>query len=146
MKKEILNFGKFSSSSLNCTRKFAFNLAESLNPPYVLYLNGILGSGKTFFCKCVGEYYGIKSINSASFTRVEHNFGEINLVHCDFYRGLPEPSFFEEEIEPRLTSPWIILIEWGKLTTWDFNCPEYELDFKYIDPTRRDLLFSNRSV
>ena len=79
MKKEILNFGKFSSYSLNCTRKFAFNLAESLNPPYVLYLNGILGSGKTFFCKCVGEYYGIKSINSASFTRVEHNFGEINL-------------------------------------------------------------------
>ena len=85
-------------------------------------------------------------MNSAYFSRVAHNFGEINLVHCDFYRGLPEPSFFEEEIEPLLISPWIILIEWGKLISWDFNCPEYELDFKYIDPTRRDLLFTNRSV
>ena len=30
MKKEILNFSRYSSFSLNCTRKFAFNLAESL--------------------------------------------------------------------------------------------------------------------
>ena len=59
-------------------------------------------------------------------------------------------NFFSEEktfIECKLLiSPWIILIEWGKLISWDFNCPEYELDFKYIDPTRRDLLFTNRSV
>ena len=146
MKKEILKSNTFSSFSINCTRKLAFHLAKSLKPPYVLYLNGIFGSGKTFFCKCVGEYYGLKSINSASFSRVTHHFGEINLIHCDFYRGLPETSFFEAEIEPLLNSPWIILIEWGKLNSWDFGCPEYELDFKYIDSTRRELLFSNRSV
>lgn len=146
MKKEILSIGKFSSFSRNCTKKFALNLAKSLKPPYVLYLNGTVGSGKTFFCKCVGEYYGIKSINSASFSRVTHNFGKINLIHCDFYRGLPEQSFFEEEIEPLLMSPWIIIIEWGRLNYWDFNCPEYELDFKYIDLTSRELSLYNRSV
>ena len=146
MKKEIQDSSKFRSFSKNCTRKFAFNLAKSLKPPYVLYLNGTLGSGKTFFCQCIGEYYGIKNINSASFCRTTHNFGEINLIHCDFYRGLPEASFFEEEIEPLLISPWIILIEWGKPISWDFDCPKYELDFEYVDSTRRDLLFCKRSV
>ena len=146
MKKEILNSNKFRSFSTDCTKKFAFNWAKARKPPYVLYLSGVLGSGKTFFCKCIGEYYGIKSVNSASFSRVTYNYGEVNLIHCDFYRGLPESSFFEEEIEPLLISPWIVLIEWGKHSSWDFHCPEYELDIKYIDPFKRDLLFSKRSV
>ena len=38
----------------------------------------------------------------------------MNLIHCDFYRNSCDYYFFFNEIEPMLSHPWILLLEWMK--------------------------------
>ena len=98
----------------NQTDVFVSEFAKSMNPENIILLNGDLGTGKTYICSKIANYFGIKDLSSSSFQRVNFHRGKMNLIHCDFYRNSCDDYFFLNEIEPLLLYPWILLLEWMK--------------------------------
>lgn len=96
------------------TDSFVIKLAKFITPGTIILLNGDIGTGKTYICSKIAENYGISNLSSSSFQRVSLHTGDINIVHCDFYRSTFDYNFFCEEIEPLLYDPWILLLEWVK--------------------------------
>ena len=137
MKTQIAFETNYICTSLAESKIFSHKLAKSLTPPYVLYLNGDLGVGKTFVSHSIGSFFESESVKSSSFSRVSFSRGRVNIIHCDFYRTPAEDYFFEYEVEPLLIDPWIILIEWGEVGSWNFGCPEYELRARHLGHTER---------
>ena len=119
------------------TETFAFRVALRMNLPYVLYLKGDLGVGKTYFARMICKYYGLPEVKSSSFSKVSSIQGKVNLIHCDLYRKIPNINFYEEEVEPLLIDPWVLIIEWGVAGGWNFGCPEYEIQAEYISMHER---------
>ena len=135
------NHFKVRSNSPEATCKTACDLVTNLSTPHAIFFKGDVGAGKTFFCKCIGKYYGINNINSASYSMVSFSEGIINLIHCDFFRNTPNSNFFYEEIEPLLKMPWIAMIEWGDSSIWDLDCPKLEIEIDLVKDSSRDLIF-----
>lgn len=67
------------------TRQLAFEMAEKLKGKIVL-LNGTLGAGKTFFVKCIAEYFHCDEASSPTFTLHQRYEGDITIRHFDLYR------------------------------------------------------------
>ena len=67
------------------TRQFAHEIADGLKGKVVL-LNGTLGAGKTFFVKCIAEYFGCGQASSPTFTLHQRYDGDITIRHFDLYR------------------------------------------------------------
>lgn len=91
------------------------SFCETLKPSTTVILNGQMGTGKTYISKRIASFYGIRDLTSSSYQQVTLHSGEMNIVHCDFYRNKFSDQFFFEEIEPLLKHPWILLLEWFSL-------------------------------
>ena len=94
------------------TTKIAFEFAKLLKKNCVIYLNGDVGSGKTLFTSKVANYFGIHTITSTSFSRIQTHQGTPNIIHCDLYRGNYSTIEFLEELDSHLIEPWLLFIEW----------------------------------
>ena len=133
----------FVSRSKNETKSYSTLVAEAIKPPYILYLDGDVGVGKTCFVKGFAGNYNIHDIASPSFSRMAIHRGEITLVHCDFYRGTPSESFYYEEIEHYLTENWVLIIEWGSNFFSDLKYDKYRINISYIENLNRLFEFRN---
>ena len=103
------------------TDVFVSKLAELIKPQTIILLNGDIGTGKTYVSSKIANHFGINNLSSASFQRVNLHSGDVNIVHCDFYRRTCDYDFFCNEIEPLLADPWILLMEW---TSFESVIPE----------------------
>tara|TARA_B100001093_G_scaffold239479_1_gene229379 strand:+ start:2100 stop:2534 length:435 start_codon:yes stop_codon:yes gene_type:complete len=133
----------FVSRSKKETKFYSTLVAKTIRPPYILYLDGEVGVGKTCFVKSYAGYYNMNDITSSSFSRIAVHRGEITLIHCDFYRGVPSESFYYEEIEHHLTENWVLIIEWGKNFLSDLNYEKYRLNISFIENLDRKFEFKN---
>ena len=143
MKLDNLLNNSFVSRSKKETKFFAMLVAKAIKPPYILYLDGEVGVGKTFFVKGFARNYNIHDIASPSFSRMAIHRGEITLVHCDFYRGAPSESFYYEEIEHYLTENWVLIIEWGSNFLSDLKYDKYRINITYSEKQNRLFEFRN---
>lgn len=76
---------------------FGRRLADGLKPPFVLYLEGDLGTGKTTLVRGIVRGLGHRgAVRSPTYTLLEpYELGERRLVHLDLYRlGDPEELEF----------------------------------------------------
>lgn len=103
---------KYTVSNTSETDCVILNFCEKLKSSTTVLLNGDMGTGKTYVSAQIASFYGIRNLNSSSFQRVTFHAGQINIIHCDFYRSQFNYNFFIEEIEPLMRSPWILLLEW----------------------------------
>ena len=115
------------------TQKIAFNFAKLLNKNSIIYLNGEVGSGKTFFTSKVANYFGVNTISSSSFSRIQAHLGTPNIVHCDLYRGNCSTSQFLVELESYLVDPWLLFIEWPNEILSIPNSFQYTVNIDIID-------------
>ena len=102
-------------SNTSETDSVILSFCKQLKPSSTVLLNGDMGSGKTYISTRIASFYGISNLNSSSFQRVTFHDGQLNLIHCDFYRSPFNYNFFIEEIEPLMKFPWILLLEWFPL-------------------------------
>ena len=93
---------------------FAEELAQSVEPGWVVLLEGDLGAGKTTFAQGFARGLGITApVVSPTFTLLnEYRDGRIPLVHGDFYR-LEDPLQADElHLEEYWENGWVVLLEW----------------------------------
>ena len=111
---EGLDRDTFIAHSLEETDLFVSRLVKKISPNLTILLNGEIGAGKTYLCSRIALYFGVENLTSSSFGRVSMHSGDVNVVHCDFYRSKLNYEFFLQEVEPLLKPPWLLLVEWSK--------------------------------
>lgn len=114
MDSESLDPEVFISHSLEETDLFVSRLVKKIPPNSTILLNGEIGVGKTYLCSRIASHFGVVNLTSSSFGCVSLHAGDVNIVHCDFYRNKLSQDFFSLEVEPLLKAPWLLLVEWSK--------------------------------
>lgn len=126
------------------TDVFVSKLAVVIKPQTIILLNGDVGSGKTYVCSKIANHFGIKNLSSSSFQLVNLHIGDINIVHCDFYRRPYDYNFFCNEIEPLLVEPWILLLEWVNFDNSISEMgPVIEIFINHKGGTKREIQIKN---
>ena len=108
--------------------------------PYCLRFEGLLGSGKTYFCKCIANLYGIKDITSNSFLKYSVNKGSKKIIHVDYYYMNDPLAFFYNPIHEDVDDKSIILSEW---TPDDLvmDIPQFTLKIAVVEKSERKISF-----
>lgn len=110
---------KIFLQNVAATRSLGIALGQSLDPGYVVLLEGDLGAGKTTLIQGIGEGLGITdAIVSPTFTLInEYTEGRIPLYHLDLYRLEPKEVValnLETYWEGVEVIPGIVAIEWAE--------------------------------
>lgn len=98
------------------TRRLGERLAALVRAGDVLFLEGELGSGKTFLARRICRALGVprsEPITSPTFALVHELAGRVPIVHADLYRLEHAAELDElglEELLPRAVG----LVEWGE--------------------------------
>jgi tRNA threonylcarbamoyl adenosine modification protein YjeE len=100
----------------------------------------MLGSGKTYFCKCIANLYGIKDITSNSFLKYSVNKGSKKIFHVDYYYMNDPLAFFYNHIHEDIDDKSIILSEW---TPDDLvmDIPQFTLKIAVVEKSERKISF-----
>ena len=96
------------------TEQLAAQLSVLCRPPFVMFLKGPLGSGKTTFARgFIKKLSGFRRIKSPTYTLIEHYpVSSYYILHCDFYR-INDPEELETlGVRDYTLTPAIWLIEW----------------------------------
>ena len=106
---------KYFSKSEEETKDIANIFTHYIKANSIVYLDGTLGAGKTFFARSLAKNFGILDICSSTYSFVTPYSGQINLIHCDLYRCNNTSEVVLEEIFEHLKDPWLLIIEWPKI-------------------------------
>jgi len=108
----------------------------------VVILSGELGAGKTLFVKGVAKALGIDTslVNSPSYTIVnEYRGGSKLLFHFDLYRIGDISELYETGWDDYMQQKGIMVIEWGEKGESNLPIPRYQVSFKILDDTQREI-------
>jgi len=106
---------KYVSKSEEETKEIANIFSGYITNNSIVYLDGSLGAGKTFFARSLAANFGISDICSSTYSFVTTYTGQLNLIHCDLYRFNRTNEVVIEEIFEHLKDPWLLIIEWPKI-------------------------------
>jgi len=108
----------------------------------VVILTGELGAGKTLFVKGVAKALGIDTalVNSPSYTIVnEYRGGSKLLFHFDLYRLGDISELYETGWDDYMQQNGIMVVEWGEKGQASLPVPRYQVSFKILDDTEREI-------
>jgi tRNA threonylcarbamoyladenosine biosynthesis protein TsaE len=115
-----------------------------LRPGDVVVLSGKLGSGKTVFVR--GLAGGLKLdeqlVNSPSYTVVNEYPGDNPLYHFDLYRIGDESELYEIGWDDYISRKGLVVIEWGEKAKSCLPEKYYQINFKVLDETQREINIS----
>ncbi len=104
--------------SLEDTRAFAQQLAQTLPNGSLVLLIGPMGAGKTTLVKFIAEALGFKGeVTSPTYTLIhEYPTPQGLIVHIDAYRMADQEELYHLGLEDYLPEARLVLIEWGQPT------------------------------
>ena len=127
----------------NETAEFCKKIANSLNGGEVLALVGDLGSGKTFFVQKVCEAFEVRDVNSPTFSIVNEYSGTKKVFHFDFYRIKKVNELYDIGIDEYLSDDEAItFIEWADMFEDVLPVKRINVEIKYIDETKREIIIA----
>jgi len=77
-----------------------------------IFINGIVGAGKTSLASLLVNDFNHVDLTSSSYSLVNIFEGLPLVVHCDFYRTHWSTEFFELEIHPIIRGYHLLFLEW----------------------------------
>lgn len=102
--------------SLEDTRVFAQQLAQTLPKGSLVLLIGPMGAGKTTLVKLIAEALGFKGeVTSPTYTLIhEYPTPQGLIVHIDAYRMADQEELYHLGLEDYLPEARLVFIEWGQ--------------------------------
>ena len=128
---------KIRTHSSEETQALGQQLGRLIKPPFVLFLQGDLGTGKTLLTQSIALGLGIQEhVNSPTFVLMKIYEGKPRLVHVDAYRleGIEESIGISDELD----SNTVMIIEWPQYLNEDISA-DMMIKLNYIDETAREI-------
>jgi tRNA threonylcarbamoyladenosine biosynthesis protein TsaE len=131
------------------TLKLGEQIGKNLVLPCLVYLEGDLGAGKTYFSKGIARGMGITDeITSPTFTLInEYSGNNIDLYHLDLYRLDNLKQVLNLGIEDFIDAPnTAVLIEWAeKLENYKLSDSILEVKIFHQDTGRKFIIASENN-
>lgn len=121
------------------TNLIAEDFSKYLQVGDIVFLNGELGAGKTFFVKSVCSNFGIQNVSSPSFAIVNEYSGTKKIFHFDFYRIKREQELFDIGFREYLSDEAIVFIEWADLFPEILPHKHWFVNFEFESETVRKI-------
>lgn len=125
-----------TTHSADETKAFAAFLASLLKGHELIFLEGILGAGKTTFTQGLGTGLQISErVNSPTFILMKEYEGQHHLVHIDAYRleGINQDLGFEDYLDGQS----IVIIEWAKYIEHLIGQPDLRITLELVEEDTR---------
>ena len=126
---------KITLHTLQETQEVAHRLGQMIKPPFVLFLKGSLGTGKTHFTQHFAKGLNIQNhVNSPTFVLMKIYEEDVRLVHVDAYRleGVSEPIGIQDECDDES----ILVVEWPEFLNEEIKA-DMTLTFEIRDENSR---------
>ena len=119
--------------SLEATERHARQVAARIRPPCLIFLNGVLGAGKTTWVRGLMRALGYSGmVKSPSYTLVEpYELPLGQVYHFDLYRIDSKEELYAIGWEDYLHEGSICLVEWADRLAEDLPPPDLDLRLKY---------------
>ncbi len=122
------------------TFDWAKRLGEVLDFPFVVFLKGEMGAGKTLIASGLVEGLGLKDdVSSPTYTIVNEYHDPKRVYHFDLYRLTSVDELYEMGFEDYLNEEAGLIIEWPDLIEKeDFDrLLEIKIEVSLDDPSKR---------
>lgn len=118
---------------LPATEALAQRLAPHLEPGFVLYLSGDLGTGKTSFVRALLRALGFAGrVKSPSFSLLEsYDLSRFRLYHFDFYRFDSGQDWLDAGFEEFIGAPNVAIVEWPERAIDTLPTPDLHLFLRF---------------
>lgn len=119
-----------------------FEILKQHNKPFVCFLQGDLGAGKTTFVRQYMQHLGYQGlVKSPSYTLVELYESE-KIAHLDLYRiNFVDKNLLQELALTEYLGDFSIFIEWPERLAPGLIEPDFKITIT-IDPETNDRLFN----
>ena len=134
---------KVITNNVDDTRRLASDFILDIKSGDKIFLNGELGTGKTFFIISALSSIGIENANSPSFAIVNEYFGKKRFFHFDFYRLKNAAELYDIGWQDYLNDDEAIMfVEWGNLIPEAVPQKRIEIIIETKDETIREFRFA----
>ncbi len=122
--------------------RLASVVADGLEPPLIIYLQGDLGAGKTTFTRSVLRQLGYKKrVKSPTYGLLErYTLEQIELVHVDLYRIVQAGELEFLGLEDLYNPQTVFMIEWPERGAAWLRAADLTIRFSHADASR-ELVF-----
>jgi tRNA threonylcarbamoyladenosine biosynthesis protein TsaE len=120
-------------------------LAQQIEPPCLILLEGELGAGKTTLTKGIVEGLGAahqEDVTSPTFALV-HEYGAGRVYHVDLYRIESIAELETLGLDDIFGGNAIVLVEWGEKLGRSFEVPALRIRLEYAGESHRKITVEN---
>ena len=128
------------------TNEIANKISMNLDPPFILSINGELGSGKTVIARSIIQAQNNREIvKSPTFSLVEeYIYPGIKIYHIDLYR-LTYAEIVDLTIQDYISDNSVLIIEWAEKYEEIINNSDIIIDIDILDSKTRNLKIAGNS-
>lgn len=124
-------------------KNFSKKIAKEISWPYVILLEGYLGSGKTTFCRSLINCFTKQKVLSPTFPILKEYKSSKGIIHhYDLYRIKSDEEFIELNLEESFLKA-LTLIEWPeKIPNFLYPKSFLRMNFSFKSYTERIIEYS----